>query len=162
MLAVVLATVFFAQGAPVITEVRVEQEGRTLDDRVINALIETTPDEPLSMRDVRDTLSHLTSLNRFEDVQVFQEGAGAGIRLRYVLYPLHSVDRMEFRGTLGLSEDEIGRVFTERFGAAPSAGHRSATKLVGLLKRARLMTTSAFTLCTRSSASTPMSSPSRS
>ena len=122
MLAVVLATVFFAQGAPVITEVRVEQEGRTLDDRVINALIETTPGEPLSMRDVRDTLSHLTSLNRFEDVQVFQEGAGAGIRLRYVLYPLHSVDRMEFRGTLGLSEDEIGRVFTERFGAAPSAG----------------------------------------
>jgi len=122
MLAVVLATALLAQAPHVITEVRVEQEGRTLDDRVITALIETTPGEPLSMREVRDTLSHLTSLNRFEDVQVFQEDAGAGIRLRYVLFPLHPVDRMEFRGTLGLSEDEIQRVFTERFGAAPSAG----------------------------------------
>jgi outer membrane protein insertion porin family len=121
MFAVVLATALLAQAPKVITEVRVEQEGRTLDDPVITALIETTPGEPLSMREVRDTLSHLTSLNRFEDVQVFQEDAGAGIRLRYALVPLHPVDRMEFRGTLGLSEDEIRRVFTERFGAAPTA-----------------------------------------
>ena len=121
MLAVVLATVLSAQAPPVITDVRVEQEGRTLDDRVINGLIETTAGEPLSMREVRDTLAHLTSLNRFEDVQVFQEAAGNGVRLRYVLFPLHPVDRMEFRGALGLSEDELGRVFTERFGAAPAA-----------------------------------------
>jgi outer membrane protein insertion porin family len=121
MLAVVLATVLSAQASPVITEVRVEQEGRTLDDRVINGLIETTAGEPLSMREVRDTLAHLTSLNRFEDVQVFQETAGSGIRLRYVLFPLHPVDRMEFRGALGLSDDELRRVFTERFGAAPPA-----------------------------------------
>jgi outer membrane protein assembly complex protein YaeT len=122
MFAVVLATALLAQAPQVIAEVRVEQEGRPLDDRVITALIETTPGEPLSMREVRDTLSHLISLNRFEDVQVFQEDAGTGIRLRYVLVPLHPVDRMEFRGALGLPEDEIRRVFTERFGAAPSAG----------------------------------------
>ena len=121
MLAVVLATVLFAQAPPLITEVRIEQEGRTLDDRVINGLIETTPGEPLSMREVRDTLAHLTSLNRFEDVQVFQEAAGTGIRLRYVLFPLHPVDRMDFRGALGLPEDELRRVFTERFGGAPAA-----------------------------------------
>jgi outer membrane protein assembly complex protein YaeT len=121
MLAVVLATVLLAQAPPLITEVRVEQEGRTVDDRVITALIETTPGEPLSMGKVRDTLSHLTSLNRFEDVQVFQETAGAGIRLRYVLFPLHPVDRMAFGGTLGLSEDEVRRVVTERFGVAPPA-----------------------------------------
>ena len=122
MLTVVLATALLAQAPQVITEVRIEQEGRAVNDRVITALIETVPGEPLSMREVRDTLSHLTSLNRFEDVQVFQEDAGTGIRLRYVLYPLHPVDRMEFRGALGLSEDELRRVFTERFGAAPSAG----------------------------------------
>jgi outer membrane protein assembly complex protein YaeT len=121
MLAVVLATALIAQAPQVVTEVRVEQEGRPVDDRVINALIETVPGEPLSMREVRDTLSHLTSLNRFEDVQVFQESAGAGIRLRYVLFPLHPVDRMEFRGMLGLSEDELRRIVTERFGAAPAA-----------------------------------------
>jgi outer membrane protein insertion porin family len=132
MLAVVLATALLVQAPQVITEVRVEQEGRTLEDRVITALIETTPGEPLSMREVRDTLSHLTSLNRFEDVQVFKEDAGAGVRLRYVLFPLHPVDRMEFRGMLGLAEDEIRRVFTERFGAAPSAGR--ADEIAGALR----------------------------
>ena len=111
-----------AQGTPVITEIRVEQEGRLVDDSVVNSLIETTAGEPLSMRDVRETISHLTSLNRFEDVQVFQEAAGEGVRLHYVLLPLHPVDRIEFRGVLGLSEGEIRRVITERFGAAPPAG----------------------------------------
>ncbi|MGH9254179.1 MAG: POTRA domain-containing protein [Vicinamibacterales bacterium] len=111
-----------AQSPPLITEVRVEQESRTVDDRLISGLIETTVGEPLSMRKVRETLTHLTSLNRYEDIQVLQEPAGAGIRLRYVLVPLHPVDRMEFRGTLGLPEGEVRRVVTERFGAAPSAG----------------------------------------
>lgn len=112
----------YAQSPPTIVEVRVEQEGRVVTDRLITALIETTVGEPLSMRDVRETYSHLSSLNRFEDIQVFQEPAGDGIRLKYVLFPLHPVDRMEFRGMLGLSEGEIRRVMTERFGAAPSAG----------------------------------------
>ena len=122
MLAGVLVTVFLAQTPQIISEVRVEQEGRVVNDRVLNSLIETTAGEPLSMREVRDTLAHLTSLNRFEDVQVFQEPAGDGLRLRYVLFPFHPVDRMDFRGTLGLSEDELRRVFTERFGTAPAAG----------------------------------------
>ena len=95
----------YAQATPVVTEIRVEQEGRLVDDRVISSLIETRTGEPLSMRDVRETLSHLTSLNRFEDVQVFQEAAGAGVRLRYVLLPLHPVDRIEFRGVLGKAPD---------------------------------------------------------
>ena len=111
-----------AQTAPTIVEVRIEQEGRVVDDRLITGLVETTAGKPLSMRDVRETLSHLTSLNRFDDVQVFQEPAGNGIRLRYVLFPLHLVDRMEFRGMLGLPDSEIRRLMTDRFGAAPSAG----------------------------------------
>ena len=121
-LCVIAPHLVFAQATPVITDIRVEQEGRVVDDRVLNGLIETTVGEPMSMREVRETLAHLTSLNRFEDVQVFQEAAGAGVRLRYVLVPLHSVDRMEFRGVLGLPEGEIRQVITERFGAAPSGG----------------------------------------
>jgi outer membrane protein assembly complex protein YaeT len=108
--------------APLITELRVEQEGRPVTDRLIAGLIETTVGEALSMREVRETITHLTSLNRFEDVQVFQEPSGAGIRLRYVLVPLHPVDRVEFRGTLGLPDDELRRVLTDRFGPVPSAG----------------------------------------
>jgi outer membrane protein assembly complex protein YaeT len=112
----------FAQAPQIITEVRIEQEGRPVDDRLITGLIETMPGEPLSMRDVRETITHLMSLNRFEDVQPFSEPAGAGVRVRWVLFPLHLVDRMEFRGTLGMDEGDIRRIIGERYGAAPSAG----------------------------------------
>jgi outer membrane protein insertion porin family len=121
LVCVIAPRLVHAQPPPVITEIRVEQEGRLLDDRVISSLIETRVGESLAMRDVRETLSHLTSLDRFEDVQVFQEAAGAGVRLRYVLFPLHPVDRIEFRGVLGLPESEIRLVVTDRFGATPPA-----------------------------------------
>ena len=111
-----------AQSPPTIGEVRIEQEGRPVDDRVVSGLIETTVGEPLSMREVRETLTHLTSLNRYEDVQVLQEPLASGIRLRYVLVPLHPVDRVDLRGMLGLSEGEVRRTITERFGATPSSG----------------------------------------
>ena len=117
-----LSSAALAAQTPTITEIRIEQEGRVVDDRLIASLVETAVGEPLSMRDVRETLSHLTSLNRFDDVQVFQEQAANGIRLRYVLFPLHPVDRMEFRGALGLAEGDVRRLMTDRFGAAPSAG----------------------------------------
>jgi outer membrane protein assembly complex protein YaeT len=110
---------------PLITDVRIEQEGRVVTDRLISGLVETMVGEPLSMRDVRETMSHLTGLNRFDDVQVYQEPAGAGVRVRYVLFPMHPVDRLEFRGTLGVSGDEVRRVVTERFGNAPAAGRVS-------------------------------------
>ena len=74
------------------------------------------------MREVRETLTHLTSLNRYEDVRVMEEPAAGGIRLRYVLVPLHPVDRVEFRGSLGLSENELRSFVNERYGGAPSAG----------------------------------------
>ena len=62
------------------------------------------------------------SLNRFDDVQVLAEEAGSGgIRLRYVLTPLHPVDTIEFRGMLGLPEDSLQRVVVDRFGASPRA-----------------------------------------
>ncbi len=123
---VIASRLVHAQTAPVVTEIRLEQEGRLIDDDVISGLIETTVGEPLSMRDVRETLSHLTSLNRFEDVQVFQEAAGSGVRLRYILLPLHPVDRIEFRGVLGLFEREIQEVVADRFGVAPPAARAEA------------------------------------
>jgi outer membrane protein insertion porin family len=121
LVVVVAARPVRAQSVPLITEVQVEQEGRFVDEPAIGSLIETTAGEPLSMRDVRETLSHLTSLNRFEDVQVLQETAGAGVRLRYVLFPLHPVDRIEFRGELGVSEGEVRQAVADRFGTAPDA-----------------------------------------
>ena len=108
-------------GAPTVVEIRVEQEGQVVTDRLISGLIETRAGEPLSMRSVRETTTHLMSLGRFADVQSFQEPVPGGIRLRYVLVPIHSVDRLEFRGSPGVSEGDLRRVLTERYGVAPSA-----------------------------------------
>ena len=106
---------------PTITEVRIEQEGQIVSDALVLSLIETTVGAPLSIADVRETITHLTSLTRYEDVQVYQEPAGNGVRLRYVLFPIHAVDRVEFRGMIGLPEGDLRRAVIERFGAAPIA-----------------------------------------
>ena len=110
-----------AQDLPLIAEVLVEQEGAIIRDPVVLGLIETTTGEPFSVRDVRDTVAHLTSLDRYEDVRVFRDSVPAGVRVRYQLMPLHPVDRMAFRGTLGLSEGDLRDAITERFGQAPSS-----------------------------------------
>ena len=110
-----------APGAPTISDVRVEQEGEAVTDRLTLGLIETTVGMPLSIADVRESITHLTSLTRYEDVQVYQEPAAGGVRLRYVLFPIHAVDRVEFRGTLGLPEADLRRAIAERFGPSPPA-----------------------------------------
>ena len=107
--------------SPTITAVDVQQEGVTVTDPLILSLIETMVGAPLSIADVRETITHLTAFNRYQDVQVFQEPAGDGVRVRYLLFPIHAVDRVEFRGMLGLPEGDLRRLINERFGAAPLA-----------------------------------------
>src|SRR4029453_14997407 len=69
----------------------------------------------------RESITHLISLTRYEDVQVYEDPAPGGIRLRYLLVPVHLVDRLEFRGTLGIPESTLRRVVVQRFGNAPVA-----------------------------------------
>jgi len=104
-----------------IAEVVVEQEGRPVTDPVITGLIETRVGSPLDAKEVRETISHLMSLNRFDDVQVTSEDVSAGIRVRYMLTALHPVDRIEFEGMLGLPEEALLRVVVDRFGSSPRA-----------------------------------------
>jgi outer membrane protein insertion porin family len=111
----------FAQVGQPIVDIAIEQEGRAVDDRLITGLIETKVGQPLAMRDVRETMTHLMSLNRYEDVQARSEPAGGGVRVRWSLFPLHPVDRIELRGDLGMAGD-VRRAITDRFGNAPSAG----------------------------------------
>lgn len=116
------ATDSFAQAPPpLVTAVNVEQEGDVVADPLVLSLVQTHQGAPLSMADVRETITHLISLTRYEDVQVFEEPAPGGVRLRYVLMPVHEVDRIEFRGMLGVPEDVLRRAVAERFGTAPVA-----------------------------------------
>jgi len=105
----VAASVASAQ-APLVTELRVEQDGRPVTDPEILALITTSVGRPFSMIDVKESEEHLLRvLNRFDDVVVSREPAPGGIRLVYRLVPRRPIDRMEFQGTLGVGEDALRR-----------------------------------------------------
>ena len=86
-------TAAHAQIGRTVAAVVVEQEGRPLTDPLVLGLIETRVGFPLDAKDVRETITHIMSLNRFDDVQVWSEDAETGIQVRYVLTPLHPVDR---------------------------------------------------------------------
>jgi outer membrane protein insertion porin family len=111
-----------AAPAPVVDDIRAEREGRPVTSPAIMGLIETAVGQPLSMRQVRETIAHLVNLNLFDDVQVLSEPSGrGGVRLTYQLMPAHPVDRVEFRGMLGLSEGDLRRAVEDRFGEIPRA-----------------------------------------
>ena len=73
------------------------------------------------MREVRETLSHLTSLNRFDDVQVFRSRRPAASACATCCSRCIPSIASSSAARSALSEGEIRRVVTERFGRAPSA-----------------------------------------
>jgi len=117
----------------IVDEVVAEREGRPVTSVAISSLIETAVGQPLSMRQVRETIAHLVNLNLFDDVQVRSEPSGrGGIRLLYRLVPAHAVDRIEFRGQLGLEEGDLRRAVSDRFGDIPRAAQ--VTSVAGVLR----------------------------
>jgi outer membrane protein insertion porin family len=111
-------------GKPVVS-VRLTIEGRDTTEAALTEIVETRVGPPLSMAEVRETISHLFSLGRFEDVRVDAALAGAGVTLRYDLSPVHPVSKIEFAGVSGASgidEGDLRRAVTDRYGASPSLG----------------------------------------
>ena len=80
-----------------IVEIRLVREGRPVDEPTVLALVETHVGDPLSMAEVRASITHIFGLGRFQDVQVEAIDAPGGVALRYNLIPLHSVERVDFR-----------------------------------------------------------------
>ena len=116
-------------GQPVV-EVIVEQEGQRVTDPVILALVQTSVGQPLSMTDVRETFDHLFALRRFDDIRPTAEPVAGGVRVRYVLMPSHPIDRIEFRGTVSVSESDLRRVVTDRFGRSPNPARAAEAALM--------------------------------
>ena len=107
-----------------VVDVQIVAEGRPVDDPMIMGLVETQIGDPLSTAKVRESITHLFGLGRYQDVQVDATPAAGGVALRYNLVPLHNVQRVDFRGTpsLGLSEDVLRDAVSGRFGASPPPG----------------------------------------
>ena len=98
-------------------------EGRPTSDEALLNVIATRAGSPLSLAALRETISHLYGLGRFDDVQVDAEPvAGGGVALRFLLTPIHAVTDVEFHGALGLSESALRRRMADRFGPTPPVG----------------------------------------
>src|SRR5262245_12276756 len=105
-----------------VASVQILVEGRPVNDPSLLETIQPKPGAPLSMRDVRQTITHLYSLGRFEAISVEADAVeGGAVALRFVLQPIHTVTKVEFSGQLGLSEGTLRSRMIERFGQTPSA-----------------------------------------
>ena len=111
--------------APVIAEVRVEREGRVVTDPFDPEPDRDTLGEPLSMRDVRETIAHLISLNRSRTSASC--GAGARRRLAALRAGAGAPGRpREFRGTLGVAEGDLRRLVVDQLRRRRRARRRPA------------------------------------
>jgi outer membrane protein insertion porin family len=115
-----------------IASVRLLIEDRPAGDPILDDLVQTRVGRPLLMTEVRQSIAHLFSLRRFQDVRVEARPSGEHVELLYHLVPLRAVSRVQFRGTLGLSEGLLRRTVTGRFGASPPVGR--ATEIARILE----------------------------
>lgn len=109
-----------------VIEVRLAVDGRPLEDAAVREMVETRVGEPLSMREVRETLAHLFSLGRYRTVEAGADASGGGVALLYALRSLDTIDRIEFEGGRGVSEERLRRLIAQRHGAAFLAGEAEA------------------------------------
>ena len=120
-------------GRPV-EEVRLFIENTPTNEEALAGLVQVRTGRPLSMDEVRESIMHLFSLRRFQDVQVDAADAPAGgVRVHFNLVPVHLVEELEFTGDLELSQSLLRRTITDRFGRAPAVGR--ADDVAGTLRR---------------------------
>ena len=105
-------------GKPVVS-IAIAVEGRPTADPALIEAVQVKQGQPLTMADVRETMTHLYTLGRFDDVEVDAESVAAGVAITVRLDPIHVVTRVDFRGQLGLSEGALRDRMVERFGATP-------------------------------------------
>ncbi|PYQ92065.1 MAG: hypothetical protein DMF97_21930, partial [Acidobacteria bacterium] len=113
-----------------ILSVRLVVEGRETTDTALTQVIETQPGRPLTMAQVRETVPHLFSLGRFEDVRVDATLENGRVALRYELSPVHPVTTIRFAGAAGPGIDRgaLRQVIVDRYGVSPPAGRAADMK----------------------------------
>jgi outer membrane protein assembly factor BamA len=109
-------------GRPV-QDVSIFIEKTPADEPGLRELIEVQIGQPLSMERVRESITHLYSLQRFQDIRVdATEAPGGGVHIRFDLVPIHVVEDIDFVGTLALSRGQLRDAIDDRFGRTPPIG----------------------------------------
>ncbi len=109
-----------------VVDVRYVSDGRELTDPVLRDLSETRVGQPLSMREVRETLTHLFSLGRYAGAEVGASALEGGVALLYELRPVEIIERITFAGSRVLADDEIRRAVTRIHGETFTSNRTAA------------------------------------
>jgi outer membrane protein assembly factor BamA len=108
-----------------IASVRIVLEGHDTTDASLVQAVATEVGRPLSMAEVRDSVSHLFSLGRFDDVRVDAALDAGGVALRFDLSPIHPVTKIVFAGKVnapGVSTGALRQAVVGRYGVSPPLG----------------------------------------
>jgi outer membrane protein insertion porin family len=108
-------------GQPV-ASVRLVLDGRDTTDPVLTRVVVMPLGQPLSMRDVRETVLHLFAMGRFTDVRVDATREGSSVAVRFELAAVHPVSEIAFAGNLhepGIDQGQLRRAVVDRAGPSP-------------------------------------------
>jgi outer membrane protein insertion porin family len=104
-------------------------EGHETTDPALTQVVETAVGQPLSMAQVRETITHLYSFGRFEDVRADATLENGRVALRYDLAPIHPVASVRFEGPLGQPGIDAGalrQALFDRYGVTPPLSRQVA------------------------------------
>ena len=105
-----------------ITKIGFDIEGRPAPSPSpsLDALVAVRVGEPARPELIRESIVHLINAGLLDDVQVEATDTPAGVELLFKLTPRHPIDRLQFTGDLGLTDDALQRLVRDRFGGLPS------------------------------------------
>lgn len=118
-----------------VTSVQIEVEGRREPDASLLPLLEVRVGQPLRADAVRESLAHLFNLGRFEDIVVSAYPDGSGVTVVVSVVPVHPIDRLQLRGSLGLDQQTLERGILAQVGgrigaATPDAARAAVLQLL--------------------------------
>jgi outer membrane protein insertion porin family len=100
-------------------------DGQISADTALLGFVETRPGTPLSMFDVRETIAHLFSLGRYQEIFADASAEAGGVVVRFNVVPVDNIERIEFRGSVNLDTGDLRRTISDRFGNTPPASRAS-------------------------------------
>jgi outer membrane protein assembly factor BamA len=109
-----------------VVSVRLQIEERPEPSDQLRALIDVRAGQPLTLDDIRSTVSHFVNLARFEDVRVLAADVAGGVEVTFRLVPVHPIEAVQFTGETGLAPVELERLFRQRYGGLLPARERPA------------------------------------
>ena len=109
-----------------VAEVRLFRDGRPVDEPALLDFVETRPGRPLSMRQVRESVTHLFSIGEFVDVRASAAAGARGVSLRYDLAPFRGAGGVEVLDARGRPVEEAADLVRRRLGSRVAAGQAAA------------------------------------